>query len=151
MRMLKRIMTTMGLAGMVLLSGCSLLGEVNNTLEYATTTTEYIDTANTFANEVTELANDAVANEEARQQLEEELTAMKANIKEFNETEAPAIAEDIHNQIVATNAKLEEGIDLYLANIENGKLDPAILKDSGILTTINEISSLMNQIEQLTN
>ena len=105
MSMLKKIMTTIGLTGMVLLSGCSLLGEVNNTLEYATTTTEYIDTANNFANEVTELANDAVANEEARQQLEEELTAMKAKIQEFNETEAPAIAEDIHNQIVSYKYK----------------------------------------------
>ena len=47
--------------------------------------------------------------------------------------------------------KLEDGIDMYLANIENGKLDPAILKDSEILTTINEISSLMAQIEKLTN
>ena len=145
-------MTTIGLTGMVLLSGgFSLLGEVNNTLEYATTTTEYIDIANNFANEVTELANDAVANEESRKQLEEELTAMKAKIQEYNETKAPAIAEDIHNQIVSTNTKLEDGIDTYLANIENGKLDPAILKDSEILTTINEISSLMNQIEQLTN
>ena len=49
MRMLKKIMITMGLAGMVILSGCSLVGEVNNTLEYATTTTEYINTANNFA------------------------------------------------------------------------------------------------------
>ena len=85
------------------------------------------------------------------QQLEDELTAMKAEIQEFNQTEAPAIAEDIHNQIVNTNGKLEDGIDMYLDNIENGKLDPAILNDSEIITTINEISNLMNQIEKLTN
>jgi peptidoglycan hydrolase CwlO-like protein len=149
--MLKKIITTMGLAGMMLLSGCSLLGEVNNTLKYANTTTEYMDSAKSFANEVPQLANDAVTNEEARQQLEAELTTMKENIQKFNETEVPSIAEDIHNQIVSTNAKLEEGIDLYLANIENGKLDPALLKDSGILTTVNEISSLMDQIKKLTN
>lgn len=76
---------------------------------------------------------------------------MKSEIQEFNQTEAPAIAEDIHNQIVNTNEKLENGIDLYLDNIENGNLDPAILQDSGIITTINEIGNLMNQIEKLTN
>lgn len=141
----------MGLIGMILLSGCSLLGEVNNTLEYANTTTEYMDSAQNFANQVTVLANDAVTDEGARQQLEAELTDMKATIKEFNQTEAPVIAEEVHNQIVNTNAKLEEGIDLYLSNIENGELDPAVLKDSEIITTINEISSLMNQIENLTN
>lgn len=141
----------MGLAGMILLSGCSLVGEVNNTLKYATTTTEYMNTANNFANSVTELSNEAMTSEEARQQLEDELTAMKAEIQEYNQTEAPAIAEDVHNQIVQANGKLEDGIDMYLDNIENGKLDPAILNNSGIITTINEISNLMNQIEQLTN
>lgn len=151
MRMMKKMMITMGLIGMIILSGCSLLGEVNNTLEYANTTTEYMDSAQNFANQITALTNDAVTDEGARQQLEAELTDMKATIKEFNQTEAPAIAEDVHNQIVSTNAKLEKGIDLYLANIENGKLDPAVLKDSEIITTINEISSLMNQIKNLTN
>lgn len=151
MRMIKKIMISMGLAGMLILSGCSLVGEVNNTLEYATTTTEYINTANDFANRVTELSNDAISNEEARKQLENELIAMKEAIQQFNQTEAPAIAEDVHNQIVQANGKLEEGIDMYVNNIENGKLDPAILQDSEIITTINEISNLINQIEKLTN
>ena len=151
MRMLKRIMMTIGITGAVLLSGCSVIDEVNNTLEYANTTTEYINSAKNFSNEIPELANDAVTNEEARQQLEAELTTMKETINQFNETEAPGVAEDIHNQIVSTNAKLEEGIDIYLNNIENGKFDPAILQDSGILTTVNEMTSLMEQIEKLTN
>lgn len=149
--MLKKVIAIIGVTGMVFLSGCSLLGEVNNTLDYVNTTTTYINSTKNFANEVPELANDAVTNEESRQQLEAELTTMKENIREFNETEVPTIAEDIHNQIVSTNVKLEDGIDMYLANIENGKLDPAILKDSEILTTINEISSLMDQIDKLTN
>lgn len=149
--MMKKIITTITILGMVFLSGCSLLGEVNNTLVYANTTTDYINSAKNFANEVPQLANDAVTSEEARQQLEQELTTMKEKITAFNQTEVPTVAEDIHNQIVSTNTKLEEGIDLYLTNIENGKFDPALLEDSEILTTINEISSLMAQIEKLTN
>lgn len=137
--------------GLLFLSGCSLVGEVNNTVEYANATTEYLDTAKTFANEVPQLANDAVTDEQARQNLEDELVKMKEEINQFNNTEAPAIAEDIHNQIVSANTQLEEGIDLYLTNIENGKLDPAFLENSGILTTVNEISSLMENIEQLVN
>lgn len=149
-RMKKKILA-FGMMGMVFLSGCSLLGEVNDSLEYANATTEYMNTAQDFANEVPELANNAVASEEARQQLEEELTLMKEEINEFNNIEAPAVAEDLHAQIVSTNEKLEEGIDLYLINIENGQLDPTILENSEILTTVNEVSSLVEQIEKLTN
>lgn len=148
---MKKILMMFGLMGLLFLSGCSLVGEVNNTVEYANATTEYLDTAKTFANEVPQLANDAVTDEQARQNLEDELVKMKEEINQFNNTEAPAIAEDIHNQIVSANTQLEEGIDLYLTNIENGKLDPAFLENSGILTTVNEISSLMENIEQLVN
>jgi len=149
--MIKKAMTAFGMIGLLFLSGCSLLGEVNDTLEYTNTTTEYIHSAKNFANEVPELANNAVTNEETRQQLEEKLTTMKEEIKKFNETEVPTIAEDIHNQIVSTNAKLEEGIDLYLTNIENGKLDHAILEDSEILKMVIEITNLVDQIEKLIN
>jgi peptidoglycan hydrolase CwlO-like protein len=148
---MKKMMTVFGMIGLVFLSGCSLLGEVNNSIEYANTTTDYMNTAKNFANEVPQLASDAVTDEAARQQLEEEITTMKEEIKKFNETEVPSIAEDIHNQIVSSNAKLEEGIDMYLTNIENGKVDPELLENSEIISTINELSSLMDQIEELGN
>jgi peptidoglycan hydrolase CwlO-like protein len=148
---MKKMMTVFGMIGLVFLSGCSLLGEVNNSLEYANTTTDYLNTAKNFANEVPQLANDAVTDEAARQQLEEEIIAMKEEIKKFNEAEVPSIAEDIHNQIVSSNAKLEEGLDMYLTNIENGKLDPDLLENSEIISTVNELSSLMDQIKELGN
>ena len=148
---MKKMLTILGMIAIVFLSGCSFLGEVNDTLEYVNTTTAYIETANNFANNVQQLASDAVTNETARQELENELTTMKKEINNFNQIEPPSIAEDIHQQIVSSNTKLEEGIDLYLTNIENGQLDPALLENSEILTTINEISSLMNKIENLAN
>ena len=40
---------------------------------------------------------------------------------------------------------------MYLDNIENGTLDPAALENSEILTTVNEISSLMEKINQVLN
>jgi PBP1b-binding outer membrane lipoprotein LpoB len=148
---MKKILMLFGLMGILFLSGCSLVGEVNDTIEYANTTTDYLNTAQTFANDVQQLANEAVTDEQARQDLENELITMKEEINQFNNIEAPAIAEDIHNQIVSGNTKLEEGIDLYLTNIENGKFDLTFLENSGILTTVNEISSLMENIEQLVN
>ena len=149
---MKKFIMVFGLIGLLFLSGCSLIGEVNNTIEYANITTEYINSTKTFATEVSQyLAKEAVADETARQNLEDELEKMKEQIHLFNQVEPPAVAEDIHNQIVSSNAKLEEGIDVYLDNIENGSIDPAALENSEILTTVNEISNLMETINQVLN
>ncbi|KAA9023635.1 DUF6376 family protein [Niallia endozanthoxylica] len=136
---------------LLILGGCSFISEVNSTVEYANEATEYIDTVQSFANEVPTLAQDAVIDEAARKNLESELLTMKEEIERFNEIEPPSIAEDLHTQIVNSNTKLTEGIDLYLTNIENGVLDPAFLEETGLLTTITEITSLMENIQQLLN
>jgi PBP1b-binding outer membrane lipoprotein LpoB len=138
-------------ASILLLSGCSLLGEVNSSLEYADKATGYVSTVKDFANEVPTLAEDAVQNVEARENLEKELNTMKTEIQEFNTMESPKIAEGIHEEIVSSNQQLEDGIDLYLNNIENGNLDPATLEDSEIMKSIENITSLANQIENLGN
>lgn len=146
---MKKFVSVFGMIGLLFLNGCSLIGEVTNTVEYANIAKDYINTTSAFANEVPQLAKEAVTDETARQNLENELNTMKEQIHSFNQVEPPAVAEAIHNQIVSSNAKLEEGIDLYLDNIENGSIDPAVLENSGILTTVNEISSLMDNINQV--
>ncbi|RFU62976.1 DUF6376 family protein [Peribacillus glennii] len=146
---MKRILTMFGLLSMLLLGGCAILEEANNSLDYADKATTYLDKASKFAEDVPQMAEDAVTNQEARKNLETELIAMKEEIKTFNETKAPSIAEDIHNQITEYNEKLNSGIDSYLKNIENGKWDPALLQDSEIMKTVNELTSLIDKIENL--
>ncbi|MBK5499889.1 DUF6376 family protein [Peribacillus sp. TH14] len=133
------------------LSGCSLLGEVNSSLEYADNATGYVSTVKEFANEVPALSQDAVTDTEARENLEKELQLMKTEIEEFNATEPPQIAESIHEKIVSSNQQLSDGIDLYLNNIENGQFDPEALENSEIMKSIENITSLANQIEELGN
>lgn len=136
---------------LLLLTGCSLLGEVNSSLEYADTATGYVSTVKEFANEVPGLSQDAVANTEARKKLETELETMKTEIEAFNETEAPKIAEGVHDKIVSSNQQLLDGINVYLKNIEDGTFDPTVLEDSEIMKAIDNITSLTNQIEKLGN
>ncbi|MGE7661169.1 DUF6376 family protein [Peribacillus sp. NPDC097197] len=136
---------------LILLTGCSLLGEVNSSLDYADTATGYVGTVKEFANEVPALSKDAVTDKEAMKTLENELQTMKTEIEEFNETEPPQIADGIHDKIVSSNQQLQDGIDLYLKNMEDGTLDPAVLEDSEIMKTIDNITSLTNQIEKLGN
>jgi hypothetical protein len=147
---MKKIMT-IALLSILTLSGCSLLGEVNSSLEYADNATEYISTVKEFSNEVPALSQDAVANTEARANLEKELELMKTEIEEFNATEPPQIAEGIHEKIVSSNQQLSDGIELYLYNIENGQIDPKALEDSEIMKSIDNITGLAKQIEELGN
>lgn len=147
---MKKIMT-IALLSILTLSGCSLLGEVNSSLEYADNATEYISTVKKFSNEVPALSQDAVANTEARANLEKELELMKTEIEEFNATEPPQIAEGIHEKIVSSNQQLSDGIELYLNNIENGQIDPKALEDSEIMKSIDNITGLAKQIEELGN
>ncbi|MDM5210643.1 DUF6376 family protein [Peribacillus sp. NJ4] len=147
---MKKIIT-ISLLSILTLSGCSLLGEVNSSLEYADNATEYISTVKDFANEVPALSQDAVANTEARANLEKELELMKTEIEEFNATEPPQIAEGIHEKIVSSNQQLSDGIELYLNNIENGQIDPKALEDSEIMKSIDNITGLAKQIEELGN
>ncbi|MBO0998776.1 hypothetical protein IOC57_13635 [Bacillus sp. SD075] len=147
---MKKIMT-IALLSILTLSGCSLLGEVNSSLEYADNATEYVNTVKDFTNEVPALSQDAVTNDEARANLEKELELMKTEIEEFNATEPPQIAEGFHEKLVSSNQQLSEGIELYLNNIENGQIDPKALEDSEIMKSIDNITGLAKQIEEFGN
>ena len=92
---MKKLLTTIGLMGMLFLSGCSILGEVNNTVEYANITTDYIESTKTFASEVPQLAKDAVSDETARQNLENELEQYERRNSSFNAVERFYVAEEI--------------------------------------------------------
>lgn len=146
---MRRKIAIIAIGCLLLLSGCSLISEVNSTVEYANEATEYIETVQNFSNQLPTLAKDAVTDEAGRESLESELLAMKEDIGKFNQIEPPAIAEDLHSQIVDSNKKFEKGIDLYLTDMENGIIRP--LEETGILTTITDISTLLENIQQLVN
>lgn len=131
------------------LSGCGLLEGVNNTLSYVNEATEYANEASTFAEEAPPLAERAVTDQQAAQELETKLKDMKADIEEFNELDAPGVASDLHDQVVSRNNQALEGIQVYLDNMENGQLDPSVIENTEIFQTFNEITSLVDQIQQL--
>ncbi|WP_071394907.1 DUF6376 family protein [Bacillus tuaregi] len=148
---MRKLISVITISCLLFLSGCSLISEVNSTVEYANEATEYMNTVKDFSSQIPTLAKEAVVDASAMESLESELQSMKDEIERFNEMEPPSIATEIHSQIVSSNTKLSEGIDVYLTNVENGTLNPDILEDTGLLTTITEITSLMENIEQLIN
>ncbi|REJ09270.1 DUF6376 family protein [Halobacillus trueperi] len=131
-----------------LLGGCGLIDGVNNTLAYVNEATEYANEANTFSEEAPPLAERAITDPQAAQELETKLEGMKEDIEEFNELDAPEVASDLHQQVVDQNNRALEGIEVYLSNMENGQLDPSVLENTEVFRTLNELTSLLEQIQQ---
>ena len=57
---MKKIITLIAIISTVLLSGCSIIGEVNNSLNYVNQVTDYMSTAKNFTNDIPQLAQESV-------------------------------------------------------------------------------------------
>lgn len=137
-------------AGMlILLSGCNIINEAKNTVTYIDQAIDFINTATDFANDAPPLAQRAVEDTQAAKDLETMLLDMKQEIEDFNSLQAPEVAADLHQQIVDKNTVVLNGINLYLDSIKDGKLDPAILENTELFQTINDMSDLIDQLQQL--
>jgi PBP1b-binding outer membrane lipoprotein LpoB len=144
---MKKLLLTGLLAISMLLSGCSFLGEVNNSIDYVSQATEHINTLNNFAEEAPQMLKEAAADPALKQELEDRLITLKQGVEEFIAlNDIPTIAEDIHQELVNQNEALLAEINKVL---ENGNLALDKLESSEVFTTINEVTSLINRIESL--
>ncbi|WP_019415357.1 DUF6376 family protein [Paenisporosarcina sp. TG20] len=132
--------------GSLFLGGCNVLEEVNSSLDYANKATEHINTWNDFGQKAPQLIKGAATNEETKAELEKELNTLLEEINKFNNTEAPAIAESVHQQIVEKNEAIKEVIENAMVN---GELAIEKLENSELMKLINEVTSLMNVVEKL--
>lgn len=134
-----------------LLSGCSLLSEVNNSLDYVNEATTYINKVTTFSEQIPTMAEQAVTNPEVRQRLITELETMKNTITNFNGIEAPAFAQDAHKQLVSYNETFLKEINAFFEKVNTNVIDLNTLADSQIIQTIDKITQSIILIQQLGN
>jgi septation ring formation regulator EzrA len=134
---------------LLLLPGCSLLQEVNQSLNYGIQATDLIQDANQFAEQLPELAEQAIANPEMIDALKQELEAMKERIVSFQELVPPGIAEGLHEQFLLYIEPMKQEIDQYLQQINDKGINLEALKDAPILNTIQNMARLLQNIEQL--
>jgi Family of unknown function (DUF6376) len=144
---MRKLKVLLVVAVFMFLSGCSFLGEVNESLDYVNEATTHIDTLNTFAEDAPQLVQEAISDPAAREELETQLVSLKQDIEEFiNLSEVPAIAENIHQELVDKNEVLLNEINKVM---EDGQVAVEKLEDSQLFQTVNEVTDLMNQIENL--
>ncbi|KKO55178.1 DUF6376 family protein [Paenibacillus sp. DMB20] len=131
---------------LLILSGCSLVEDVNQSLDYTDEATAFINETVTFANRIPELAQEAANNSGAKEKLTEHLENMKQRISEFNQLEAPAFARDIHEKLTGYTDTLSLQINDYLAQIKEGVTD---FKNTEISQTLQQLQDTLEQVRNL--
>jgi hypothetical protein len=146
---MKSLLVAILLAVPMLLGGCSLLEEVNRSLDYADEATNYVQQLGTYGQDARNLAEQAVSDLNARTDLEQKLTAMKEEAAQFTQVQAPEYAQELHAKIVDYNNRLSEGIDTVLADIKNGIYNNQTLQKAGVIDVLNQINETLTQIKEL--
>ncbi|HDX9628184.1 TPA: hypothetical protein ROY30_001837 [Bacillus cereus] len=131
------------------LMGCSLVEQGKNSIDYAQKATDYVNEISAFANDAPALAEKAVNDSEARNELETKLSEIKQDIPAFNELTPPDVAKDLHQQIVGYNEKLNTLIDTAMTKIEEGKVDVEQFKNSELMQTVDQVRELKDKVQNL--
>ncbi|NIK71834.1 MULTISPECIES: DUF6376 family protein [unclassified Paenibacillus] len=143
---MRKLMILLLVVSAMMLSACSLFESANQTVKYADQAQEHMNRLSDFAEQAPQMIRDAATDPETKQQLEDRLVALKEDIMQFNLLEAPAIAQDLHQQLIEKNQVLLQEINDALAN---GHLALDRIQNSPIIQTISDITSLLNRIENL--
>ncbi|MDQ0915154.1 DUF6376 family protein [Paenibacillus sp. V4I5] len=143
---MKKWMFLLLILSTMMLSACSLLEGANNSIDYVNQATQHINKLSNFAEQAPQMMKDAALNPETKQELENQLNGLKKEIEQFNLKSVPSFAKDIHQQLVEKNEVLLKEINNV---VENGHLALDKLQNSQILTTINDITGLINRITNL--
>lgn len=128
------------------LSACTLVEKVNSSADYVNQATEHIQTLGDFAERAPQLIKDATSNPETKQELENQLIAIKKEIEQFNLKSVPTIAKAIHQQVVDKNKVLLDEINKVIVN---GHLALDNIQNSQLITTISDMTNLLNRIQNL--
>jgi hypothetical protein len=133
----------------MLLGGCSFLNDAQDTLTYINEATDYLSAATDFANNAPALAQQAIGDIQAAEDLQALLQDMQQTAEAFTALQAPDLAAELHQQIVEQNSVIVSEIETYLNSFKDGLLDPAILENSELFQSVQEITSIIDQIQQL--
>ncbi|QGS68241.1 hypothetical protein CV093_05295 [Oceanobacillus sp. 143] len=76
---MKKIITLLLLS--IALTGCSFIEETNDTLNYATEATEYLNDLSNFTEETSGLVNQAVSDPAAKEELETQLITLENRLQ----------------------------------------------------------------------
>jgi transcription termination factor NusB len=146
---LKKLLIVLSASMLFFLGGCSFLNDAQDTISYMNEATDYLTAATDFASDAPALAQQAISDIQAAEDFQAMLQDMQQTVESFNELQAPEIAADLHQQITEQNSVIIAEIETYLNNFKDGLLDPAILENTELFQSVQDITSIIDQIQQL--
>ncbi|WP_102027887.1 DUF6376 family protein [Salirhabdus sp. Marseille-P4669] len=133
--------TLLLIISILLLSGCSMFNEVNESVNYVDEATQYIQTLSEFGKNVPTLIQ-----ETNLEQVNTYIADVKSEITNFITIDPPQIANDVHQQLVVYG---EDILNTLNNAVENGEIVVDRIANSDLFQTIHNVSNLMNTIENL--
>ena len=130
-------------------SACSSIEETKNTLAYVNDVEDYMNEITQFANEFPEQAEQAITDENVAASLEKNVEDLQNAIDTIENTEAPELIDSLHAELVQQNEALSTQLVKLEESLEKGTLSEAFIEDQEFMQTINDITSIYNEIENL--
>jgi hypothetical protein len=157
--MMKKLRSLKGLmillASIFIFSGCSIIQEVGNAVDYAGSVKSYVTNMVTLTGEARDLTTEGsfIKDELAREQLISKLVSIKAEITTFKTLNPPDMAADLHQKMLDSSLSMEQGVDIYLEELRKDQIDPKkLLKaDEHLNHALNQINSIWTEIQNILN
>ncbi|MCG7382180.1 DUF6376 family protein [Paenibacillus sp. ACRRY] len=145
------IMTGFIAASIFVISACSVVEQANESLNYVSGATDYIEQISSAGAELQQLASDAVNNPQITEQIQTKIDQIQAEASEFSQLTAPAIGESIHENLVSYNNQLTEVVDRFETTISEQGFTAENWEKTGIPDLINNINNLKDPLSGLGN
>ncbi|MGC5771896.1 DUF6376 family protein [Paenibacillus pabuli] len=154
--MIRKRKQTLMMAGLIVssilvISACSVVEQANQSLNYVSEATEYIEQVSNAGADLQELASGAVSNPEITTQVQEKIDQIQAEASEFSQLSAPAIGESIHENLVSYNNQLTEVVDRFENTIAEQGFTAENWEKTGIPDLIHNINSVKDPLSGLGN
>lgn len=143
------------LACVLVFSGCSLVQEVTNTLDYANSVRSYVTNMVALTGEARDLTTEGsfLKDEQAREQLITKLVSIKAEITGFKTLTPPELAAELHQSMLDSSLSLEQAVDIYLEELRGDQIDPTKLQAANehLFQAQDKINSIWTEIQKIVN
>lgn len=145
---------TLMMAGLIassilVISACSVVEQANQSLNYVSGATDYIEQVSNAGAELQELASGAVNNPEVTTQVQEKIDQIQAEASEFSQLTAPAIGESIHENLVSYNNQLTEVVGQFENTLAEQGFTAENWEKTGIPELITNINGLKDPLSGL--
>ncbi|MFB5673728.1 DUF6376 family protein [Paenibacillus terreus] len=134
---------------LALAAGCGVVDSVNQSLDYANEASGFVTDISSAGTELQRLAEQAVSDPQALADLKNQLQALRDEAQQFAQTEAPAYAQSIHEEISGYAQSLSEAADSFLQRMEEQGFTIEAWQQTEIAQLIQQITDLKDQINQL--